>query len=147
MANEAYNLGVQLAIADSGIIKKAGPVFEGVKRLGTDALHATGEYLTAKKLRDILKRYSTASATSSRGFNPHPVSEAYDLLNQAGHKPDIDEIKRLLAQGLSPPAEKELVKKELRNEALKYLAPAGVLGAGAGGYAGLKHLYPKALGD
>jgi hypothetical protein len=148
MFDEAYNLGIQLAIADSGITKKAAlsSVVGGAKRLGTDALYAAKDYLTAEKLRGALKRYSTASVTR-RAFNPKPASAAYDLLNQGGNKPAIDEVKKLLEQSISPPSEKQMIRKELNTEALKYLIPAGVLGAGAGGYAGLKHLYPKALGN
>lgn len=62
MDKTAYNLGVDLALRDAGLVKESGLVWEGVKRaLRRGVWDPVRSYVTALPLRDALAGYGRAT--------------------------------------------------------------------------------------
>lgn len=66
MDRPAYNLGVEPALRDAGLVKEAGPMWRAIKRVGRDAWHSIKDYASLKNVRDALRADGTASNTAKR---------------------------------------------------------------------------------
>jgi hypothetical protein len=148
MQEASYNFGVQLAIMDAGLVKTAG-IGGSIKN-----------YLTASKLRGAIKQRS--SALSDLGPYNELLKKRLDLKNKLdlaetfyakrgvpipeGHvnrQFNLRDVEHEIGNygGKTPNSRLQAAEGDIQKEKLKYLLPAGAVGAtglGVGGYEALK---------
>lgn len=142
MDKTAYNLGVELALRDAGLVKEAGPMWEGVKRVARGAWHNVKDYASLKNVRDALRAYGTASSTALH-LDP---TKAVTALNALG-TPSAGRALRNLLQTATGETAKQVALRNVGKSLVPYAVPLGLGAAGLGGYYGAKKLFPKAFGD
>ena len=148
MQEDAYQSGVELALLDVGLVKAAG------------AGGSLRNYLTASKLRGAIKQRS--SALGDLGPYNDLLKKRLDLKNKLdlaetfyakrgvpipeGHvnrQFDLRDVEHEIGNygGKTPNSRLQAAEGDIQKEKLKYLLPAGAIGAaglGVGGYKALK---------
>lgn len=142
--NDAYNIGVQLALQEAGLVKSAVDVsaWKGVTRLVRSAWDPIRDYATFANLRKALRDYSVASPI-------HPEIPSIDaaLINKLMKSiKGAGRLKHMVSELTTQPA-KVTARKEVMRQLRPYTIPLGLAAAGTGGYLGLKKLFPKSFGD
>lgn len=141
MNSAVYNIGVQLALADAGLIKEA-TWGAGLKRLSAEALGGIKNFVTGKRLRDALTTYKTVGKSPAT-IDPTKIQEA--IAHLALDKPAVNRAREALEAGMTA-APDALARREIYKAIRPYAVLLGGAGASYGGYKGVKALYPK-LGD
>ena len=141
MNGDTYNIGVQLALADAGLVKEAGPATAGLKRVGMEALEGIKNYFTAAKLRKALAAYSTTPVNPGHAIDPTKIHTALGHL-AIGQKPEVELARQALEEAMQA-SPHTLARREVFKATLPYAVPLGAAGAGYAVHKGIKSLYPK----
>lgn len=153
MAHEAYNFGVQMALAEVGLVKEAGPAWEGAKHLGQRAGSHLKDFFTGAKVRTALAKLPEAAKAGTTSAGPIDRSLVESALSHVRGVAEGTAKKEKLFEAikmLEPELQKtpyEATKRELLKSLAPYATVGGLGALGGGSYLTAKKLYPKAFGD
>jgi hypothetical protein len=156
MDRAAYNFGVQIALAEYGLVKEAGPSWEGAKLLGQRAGGHLKDFFTGRNVRAALAKLPEASKVVAPEHIPASIGSAAASKIQNVLKPGVqakdlvpvmDEIQKMLGTAAGPGGGYAQAKKELLKSLIPYATVGGLGALGGGGYLTAKKVYPKAFGD
>ena len=153
MDRAAYNFGVQMALAEYGLAKEAGPSWEGAKLLGQRAGSHLKDFFTGTKVRAALaklpeaaKAGTTVPGSIDRSIVESALGNIRNVSTGAAKKEKLFETIREL-ESATAKTTYDTAKKELLKSLIPYAAVGGGTALGVGGYATAKKVYPKAFGD
>ncbi|OIO54724.1 MAG: hypothetical protein AUJ79_08760 [Propionibacterium sp. CG1_02_60_36] len=153
MGRAAYNFGVQIALAEYGLVKEAGPSWEGAKLLGQRAGVHLKDFFTGGKVRAALaklpgaaKAGTTAAGPVDRNLVEAALGHVRGVASGAAKKEKLFEAIKQLEPALQK-SPYDAAKKELLKSLIPYATVGGLGALGGGGYLTAKKVYPKAFGD